>query len=174
MTKQRTICTRTDINGALATLHPALRERAAEHVTAIEQDGFAVARIIAWESLEERARLWALGRKRLNGYWEITDQSQIVTYSQLGWHPFGLGFDLDITMGSRHLQTQAAWKRIGQLGVQCGLQWRGHSRSRWVSARHFQLVPTGLRPSRVLQLYRSIGSLEGLWDELSRRHEELR
>jgi len=165
-----------ELDAALRTLHPGLRERAAEHIARTERAGFEVRELIAWESIERREELWRRGRALEAGAWRVRDPALIVTHSRLGWHPFGFAYDLDVTREGKPLRSARAWSRVGELGRTLGLDWHGDSSAQWNNRHHFQwpMGAAGVWPKDAAKLFRQHGSLEALWRELERRVPELR
>lgn len=160
----------------LRTLHPAVRERAAHHLEMVRRAGYEIARIVAWESVEDRERLWRVGRRRINGHWEVKNRAIVASNSRIGWHPFGLCYELQLVAGGRPVVSTLAWKQIALMAERCGLQTyltKGGTRQ-WLRANEYQLVPSDLRPSRALVTYRKYRSLIKLWEHLSAKYPELR
>ncbi len=157
---------------ALDTLHPSVRERAERHIEALEKEGFEIVVIVAWESIGQRAELYARGRSHNGSEWHVTDRALVATRSEIGWHPFGLAYDLTLTLGNRP-PSPAAWVRAGELGETAGLSWRTRNRRRWSTVSHFQHVPQNIYPSDLRRLITHAGpnlkDLPEVWAMLDKR-----
>jgi hypothetical protein len=165
--------TLSELDAKLQTLHPAVRERAKEHIRLIEKSGLPIASIVAWESVDAREKLFRMGRQ-LNEdtqRWEVVDETLILTKSLISWHPFGLAYDVYLGLGERSFYGKMALKAVREFGQSCGMQARLDSQ--WWQPSHFQLTPSGLRPRDALRTFNRLRSLESLWEQLTRQHPEL-
>lgn len=174
--------TLSELDTKLQTLHPAVRERAKEHIKLIEKSGLPIASIVAWESVDAREKLFRMGRQfnEDTQRWEVVDEALVLTKSLISWHPFGLAYDVYLGLGERSFYSKMALKAVRELGQSCGLQTRLDRRdgfdagsSTWWQPSHFQLAPSGLRPRDALRTFNRLRSLEALWEQLTRRHPEL-
>ncbi len=162
----------------LDTLHPEVRERAVRHIAALEKEGFEIVVIVAWESIGQRAELYTRGRSRNGSKWHVTDRALVATRSEIGWHPFGLAYDLTLTLGNRP-PSPAAWVRVGELGETAGLSWctgnrrRSGNHRRWSPVSHFQHVPQNIYPSDIRRIITHAGpnlkDLPEVWAMLDKR-----
>ncbi len=129
----------------IATLLPEVRPYARALVRLAADCGLTIKIISGLRTYAEQDKLYAQGRTR---------PGDIVTKARGGYsnHNFGIAFDVGVFQGTRYLGTSPAYKAVGALGCQIGLEWGGN----WKSIQdepHFQLRPTwaaGVPESKLL------------------------
>jgi peptidoglycan LD-endopeptidase CwlK len=117
----------------IATLHPRVQPYARALVRKAASQGITIKVISGTRTYEEQAKLYAQGR---------TATGPKVTNARPGFsnHNFGLAFDIGIFSANRYMEESPAYKAVGALGVELGLDWGGN----WKSIQdepHFQLRP---------------------------------
>lgn len=130
---------------AIATLLPEVRPYARALVRQAAGVGITIKIISGLRTYAEQDALYAKGR---------TKPGPKVTNCPGGYsnHNFGLAFDVGVFQGTRYLGTSPAYKAVGALGCQLGLEWGGN----WKTIKdepHFQLRPAwaaGLPERRLL------------------------
>ena len=99
--------------------------------------GIAIKVISGTRSYEEQNALYEQGRSK---------SGRIVTNARGGYsnHNFGIAFDIGVFEGGRYIDESPAYKAVGALGKQLGLEWGGD----WKSIQdepHFGLRPAWAR-----------------------------
>lgn len=123
---------RSEMN--IATLLPRVRPIARTLVQKAAMAGVQIKVISGLRSYEEQDALYAKGR---------TAPGPKVTNARGGYsnHNFGIAFDIGVFSGNRYLAESPAYKAVGALGMDLGLEWGGNWTS-IVDQPHFQLRPT--------------------------------
>ena len=114
-------------------MQPLARSLIAAAATA----GISIKVISGTRTYEEQDALYAQGR---------TKPGRIVTNARGGYsnHNFGVAFDIGVFEGGRYLDESPAYKAVGALGKQLGLEWGGD----WKNIQdepHFELRPAWAR-----------------------------
>ena len=116
----------------IATLHPVLQPLATRLIEIAEERGIVAKVISGLRTYEEQDELYAQGR---------TKPGKIVTKAKGGqsWHNFGIAFDIGIFSkdGKTYYGESEAYKEVGRLGEELGLEWGGGWK--FVDEPHFQL-----------------------------------
>lgn len=117
----------------IATLHPKVQSYARALILRAKDSGITIKIISGTRSYDEQAKLYAQGR---------TEPGKRVTNAGPGYsnHNFGLAFDIGVFSGNRYLEESPAYKAVGALGIELGLEWGGNWRS-LQDEPHFQLRP---------------------------------
>lgn len=118
----------------IATLHPTVQSYARSLVLRARDRGLTIKVISGTRTYDEQAKLYAQGR---------TAPGPRVTNAGPGYsnHNFGLAFDIGVFSGNRYIEESPAYKAVGALGIEIGLEWGGN----WKSIQdepHFQLRPS--------------------------------
>ena len=121
----------------IATLLPPVQPLARELIAAAAAAGIAIKIISGTRTYEEQNALYEQGR---------STPGRIVTNARGGYsnHNFGIAFDIGVFEGGRYLDESPAYKTVGALGKQLGLEWGGD----WQSIQdepHFELRPPWAR-----------------------------
>ena len=121
----------------IATLLPPVQPLARELIAAAAAAGIAIKIISGTRTYEEQNALYEQGR---------STPGRIVTNARGGYsnHNFGIAFDIGVFEGGRYLDESPAYKTVGALGKQLGLEWGGD----WKSIQdepHFELRPPWAR-----------------------------
>ena len=124
----------------IATLLPPVQPLARALIVAAAAAGIANKIISGTRTYEEQNALYEQGRTR---------SGHIVTNARGGYsnHNFGIAFDIGVFEGGRYLDESPAYKAVGALGKQLGLDWGGD----WQSIQdepHFELRPPWARAMR--------------------------
>ena len=124
----------------IATLLPPVQPLARALIVAAAAAGIAIKIISGTRTYEEQNALYEQGRTR---------SGHIVTNARGGYsnHNFGIAFDIGVFEGGRYLDESPAYKAVGALGKQLGLDWGGD----WQSIQdepHFELRPPWARAMR--------------------------
>lgn len=117
----------------IATLQPEVRPYARALVKKAAALGITIKVISGLRTYAEQNALYAQGR---------TKPGRIVTNAKGGYsnHNFGVAFDVGVFRGSSYIPESPAYKAVGALGVELGLEWGGN----WKTIKdepHFQLRP---------------------------------
>ena len=117
----------------IATLLPPVQPLARSLIAAAATAGIAIKIISGTRTYEEQNSLYEQGRSA---------SGRIVTNARGGYsnHNFGIAFDIGVFEGGRYLDESPAYKTVGALGKQLGLEWGGD----WQSIQdepHFELRP---------------------------------
>ena len=117
----------------IATLLPEVRPYARALVTKAAQNGITIKVISGLRTYAEQDELYAQGR---------TKPGKKVTNAQGGHsnHNFGIAFDIGVFEGTKFIEESPAYKAVGALGMDLGLEWGGN----WKTIEdqpHFQLRP---------------------------------
>ena len=121
----------------IATLLPPVQPLARGLIAAAAAAGIAIKIISGTRTYEEQNALYEQGR---------STPGRIVTNARGGYsnHNFGIAFDIGVFEGGRYLDESPAYKTVGALGKQLGLEWGGD----WQSIQdepHFELRPPWAR-----------------------------
>ena len=121
----------------IATLLPPVQPLARELIAAAAAAGITIKIISGTRTYGEQDALYEQGRTR---------SGPIVTNARGGYsnHNFGIAFDIGVFEGGRYLDEAPAYKTVGALGKQLGLEWGGD----WLSIQdepHFELRPSWAR-----------------------------
>ena len=121
----------------IATLLPPVQPLARALIAAAATAGITIKIISGTRTYEEQDALYEQGRTR---------SGPIVTNARGGYsnHNFGIAFDIGVFEGGRYLDESPAYKTVGALGKQLGLEWGGD----WLSIQdepHFELRPPWAR-----------------------------
>ncbi len=121
----------------IATLLPQVQPLARTLVESAAAIGIAIKVISGTRTYEEQNALYEQGR---------TQPGRIVTNARGGYsnHNFGVAFDIGVFEGGRYLDESPAYKAVGAIGKQLGLDWGGD----WKSIQdepHFELRPSWAR-----------------------------
>lgn len=113
---------------SIATLHPKVRSYARSLVSRAAQHGIEIKVISGLRTYAEQDALFAKGG---------------VTKARGGYsnHNFGIAFDVGVFSGGKYLGESPAYKAVGALGRDLGLEWGGDWKS-FTDEPHFQLRPT--------------------------------
>ena len=119
--------------GNIATLLEEVRPMARALVQKAAANGIQIKVISATRTFAEQDALFAKGR---------TAPGSVVTNARGGYsnHNFGIAFDIGVFEGGRYLDESPAYKAVGALGMNLGLEWGGN----WKTIQdepHFQLRP---------------------------------
>ncbi len=134
----------------IATLHPRVAPYARALVHKAAGQGITIKIISGLRSYDEQAKLYAQGRSAPGV--KVTNAGP--GYSN---HNFGIAFDIGVFSGRSYHAESPAYKAVGALGVDLGLEWGGNWKS-IVDEPHFQLRPSwaaGLRERDMLAEMRS-------------------
>ena len=129
-------------NRAIATLHPEIREQAAQFVNRVEQElGIQLRITSGFRSFAEQDALYAQGRTR---------PGDVVTNARGGQsnHNYGLAFDVVEVNPNGTVNWNTDWSAIGRVGQSMGFEWGGAWTS-FVDRPHFQMT-FGLSTSQLL------------------------
>ena len=121
----------------IATLLPPVQPLARGLIAAAAAAGIAIKIISGTRTYEEQNALYEQGR---------STPGRVVTNARGGYsnHNFGVAFDIGVFEGGRYLDESPAYKTVGALGKQLGLEWGGD----WKSLQdepHFELRPPWAR-----------------------------
>ena len=121
----------------IATLLPPVQPLARALIAAAATAGITIKIISGTRTYEEQNALYEQGR---------STAGRIVTNARGGYsnHNFGIAFDIGVFEGGRYLDESPAYKTVGALGKQLGLEWGGD----WKSIQdepHFELRPPWAR-----------------------------
>ena len=140
----------------IATLLSEVQPLARSLIQAAAGIGIAIKIISGTRTYDEQNALYEQGRSR---------PGRIVTNARGGYsnHNFGIAFDIGVFEGARYIGESPAYKAVGALGIQLGLEWGGN----WKTIQdepHFQLRPAWARGASekemLAELRRRVG--EGL------------
>lgn len=132
------------LNPLIKTLHPFMQPLCTQHVMESYMHGFPARVVQAFRSPEEQYALWLKGRDLEKGDPDneyIVDMGAVVTHLKIGWHNFGLAYDLGLlrTVEAVSPATKTRivvtfdpkvdlnhdgivdWKELADLGVELGL-----------------------------------------------------
>lgn len=117
----------------IARLRPEVQPYARALVKKAAAQGITIKVISGLRTYAEQDALYAKGR---------TKPGRKVTNARGGYsnHNFGVAFDIGIFRGSSYIPESPAYKAVGALGAEMGLEWGGN----WTSIKdepHFQLRP---------------------------------
>ncbi len=137
-----------------------LKEKAAE-------SGLLVGVHSGYRSYDEQERLYALGRtvKNLDGVDKDHPLGSKVTKARGGesWHGWGVAADVVfLVQGSWSWDAKLPWGRLGQMGLDLGLEWGGIWKFK--DLPHFQLTG-GLKIVQAQELHHP----PAVWEEIARR-----
>ena len=116
---------------SLNELTPDAKERAEAFVEAAKAEGIDLLVTSTYRDGDSQNALYAQGR---------TTAGNIVTRAKAGesWHNWRCAFDVvPLVNGKAIWDDQTMWKKIGEIGKSCGLEWAGD----WVTFKeypHFQ------------------------------------
>lgn len=99
-------------------LHPAIRVAAARVIRTAFADGLALRVTSGLRTLDEQARLYAIGRSAPGA--KVTNARPGQSY-----HNFGLAFDVVAMDGAGAPVWTCDWDRIGRIGKSFGFAWGG-------------------------------------------------
>ena len=121
----------------IATLLAPVQPLARSLIAAAATAGISIKIISGTRTYEEQDALYEQGRSK---------PGPIVTNARGGYsnHNFGVAFDIGVFEGGRYLDESPAYKAVGALGKQLGLEWGGD----WKSIQdepHFELRPAWAR-----------------------------
>ena len=121
----------------IATLLPPVQPLAQSLIADAATAGISIKIISGTRTYEEQDALYEQGR---------TKPGRIVTNARGGYsnHNFGVAFDIGVFEGGRYIDESPAYKAVGALGKQLGLEWGGD----WKSIQdepHFELRPAWAR-----------------------------
>ena len=121
----------------IGTLLPPVQPLARALIESAARIGIAIKIISGTRTYEEQDALYEQGRSK---------PGRIVTNARGGYsnHNFGVAFDIGVFEGGRYLDESPAYKAVGALGKQLGLEWGGD----WKSIQdepHFELRPAWAR-----------------------------
>ena len=121
----------------IATLLPPVQPLARSLIAAAATAGFTIKIISGTRTYDEQNTLYEQGRSK---------PGRIVTNARGGYsnHNFGVAFDIGVFEGGHYLDESPAYKAVGALGKQLGLEWGGD----WKSIQdepHFELRPPWAR-----------------------------
>ena len=121
----------------IATLLPEVQPLARALIQAAATSGITIKVISGTRTYDEQNALYEQGRSKAG---------RIVTNARGGYsnHNFGIAFDIGVFEGARYIEASPAYKAVGALGRQLGLEWGGN----WKSIQdepHFQLRPAWAR-----------------------------
>ncbi len=137
----------------IATLLPEAQPLARSLIQAAAAIGIAIKVISGTRTYDEQNALYEQGRSKAGN---------IVTNARGGYsnHNFGIAFDIGVFEGARYIAESPAYKAVGAIGIQLGIEWGGN----WKSIQdepHFQLRPAwarGLSEKEMLaELRRRVG-----------------
>jgi len=164
----------------IAMLHPVVKVMVRKTLVKAGQTGLKVGIYMGIRTFKRQAELYALGRKQVNGVWQVTNQKEVVTNALPGysWHNHALAADI-VMDGSPRPGLQPSWgafkdangdkvndwTQLGEIGESFGLTWGG----RWkkpvpVDAPHFQ-YHGDLTIEDALALYK-FGGLDAVWERV--------
>jgi peptidoglycan L-alanyl-D-glutamate endopeptidase CwlK len=106
----------------LEDLHPVLTQKARALIAAARQEQIELLVTSTLRSIDEQARLYALGRISPGGRATNAKPGQ-------SWHHYGLAFDVVPLVAGKPVWSAACWNRIGALGRSLGLVWGGDCRA---------------------------------------------
>jgi len=129
----------------IATLLPHVRPYARALVNKAKAAGITIKVISGTRSEAEQNALYAKGR---------TTEGPKVTNARFGYsnHNFGIAFDIGIFEGAKYIPESSAYKAVGSIGMDIGLDWGGSWKS-IVDEPHFQLRSSwaaGMNESKML------------------------
>ena len=121
----------------IAMLLPEVQPLARALIQAAAISGITIKVISGTRTYDEQNALYEQGRSKAG---------RIVTNARGGYsnHNFGIAFDIGVFEGARYIEESPAYKAVGALGMQLGLEWGGN----WKSIQdqpHFQLRPAWAR-----------------------------
>ena len=121
----------------IGTLLPPVQPLARALIESAARISTAIKIISGTRTYEEQDALYEQGRSK---------PGPIVTNARGGYsnHNFGVAFDIGVFEGGRYLDESPAYKAVGALGKQLGLEWGGD----WKSIQdepHFELRPAWAR-----------------------------
>lgn len=155
----------------IATLWPHVRPYARALYFKCKDHGIAIKIIDGTRTFAQQDALWRKGR---NAKGKIVDEAAVVTYARGGYsnHNFGIGFDIGVFQGTRYITNAEAYKPVGVIGQELGLEWGGTWKKPY-DPPHFQLRPSwaeGMKQSpMVAELRRQFpngvdaSTIEELW-----------
>lgn len=131
----------------LATLLPAVQEKALQLLEALADEGLHAEVIDGSRTFHEQDLLYAQGR---------TIEGKRVTNAKGGqsWHNYAVAFDIGIFQDGQYLDESPAYRRAGAIGTRLGLEWGGAWKS-IVDEPHFQYNPRGLTLAQARALHES-------------------
>lgn len=115
----------------LEDLHPHVQKLAEELLSKCEAEGINLIVTSTFRDLESQASLYAQGR---------TAPGKKVTNAKPGdsWHNWKCAFDVvPVVNGKAIWNDEATWKRVGEIGVNIGLEWAGNWKT-FKEYPHFQ------------------------------------
>jgi peptidoglycan LD-endopeptidase CwlK len=129
---------------SLDDLLPAVKKKAQEHIDKCKAEGIDLLVTSTERDHESQNFLYSQGRKFENGVWIPVDKKKIVTNARAGqsWHNWKVAYDVvPLRFGKPVWGTSGEdgklWKRVGELGESCGLEWAGRWKS-FPEYAHFQ------------------------------------
>lgn len=143
----------------IVTLLSEVQPLARSLIQTAATNGITIKVISGTRTYDEQNALYEQGRSKAG---------RIVTNARGGYsnHNFGIAFDIGVFEGARYIEESPAYKALGALGMQLGLEWGGN----WKSIQdepHFQLRPAwarGLSEKEMLgELRRRVGERRPLF-----------
>lgn len=114
----------------ISELHPVVQEKAHAFLAMCNQRGINVVVTSTYRDHESQNALYAQGR---------TKPGKIVTKAKGGqsFHNWRVAFDVvPVVNGKAVWDDDVMWEKLGDIGVQCGLEWGGNWKFR--DSPHFQ------------------------------------
>ena len=112
---------------SLDDLAPPAKQRAEAFIAAAKEKGIDLLVTSTYRDNESQNALYAQGR---------TTPGNIVTRAKAGqsWHNWRCALDVvPLVNGKAIWDDQAMWKKVGEIGKSCGLEWAGD----WVTFKEF-------------------------------------
>jgi peptidoglycan L-alanyl-D-glutamate endopeptidase CwlK len=112
---------------SLDDLAPPAKQRAEAFIAAAKEKGIDLLVTSTYRDNESQNALYAQGR---------TAPGNIVTRAKAGqsWHNWRCALDVvPLVNGKAIWDDQAMWKKVGEIGKSCGLEWAGD----WVTFKEF-------------------------------------
>lgn len=137
----------------MSDLHPSVRARAIAMLQQLEIKKIIVLIYCTLRSRQEQAAHYAQSRQELVivnrlrrqvGMAPITNEENSIpaTWARpgLSWHEYGLALDMVPVVCGKLIwtKTDPLWKKLGAIGVSCGLEWAGNWRAPKTETPHFQ------------------------------------
>lgn len=125
-------------------LHPEVRWRAHAHRQACSRVGIEIILTSTYRDSESQAALYAIGRtvKGSGVIPVVRPMGRIVTNAKPGesWHNWRVAYDVVIVRNGKAVwdTNDPAWKVVGELGEECGLEWAGRWTGKLREMAHFQ------------------------------------
>jgi peptidoglycan L-alanyl-D-glutamate endopeptidase CwlK len=162
----------------LAPLHPIFKVMVRKTLVEAGHCGLKVGIFMGGRTMDVQAKLYAQGRKLVNGIWTVVDPKAIVTNAKPGysWHQYFLAVDI-VMDGSDKPGFQPTWQdfvdnnkdgandwmHLGVIGKSFGMQWGGDFKAPApVDVPHFQYHIGITEVEEALALYNFKG-LDAVW-----------